>query len=434
MRTLLTVLIALLFTITAYARTFTVICTNSPNTELNVSDSLEIYPPVEHFVFDEPNTGDHNHNIAWIAQVATNPDKLVYLSGCGEDYWDRTLHIEGDQIACTFENFKQTLNTIAAPDEPFQDQHYKHGSRPLPSIYKMKDGDLLTLYLANVSGLDGQDRLLYYFNHSETAPDSQQTMCCEVSDGDAVLPSQLRQAIERMQGNGHVLVVSMFWSAESFETYWTDWDNCTRIYCAAIGEPLYHVNGESPCGDNEVVCKWEDRNLAEFYLPETFWQIAPVIRWVIGHELPYLISGEYPSPNRFDCDGDQIFSLFEGCLTCTCNDQNTIRCYGEDILNHNMYPLEDELGGEGSPIVEPDIFPNPFNPNTSIKLELKQAGHLELSVFNLLGQRVATLCDAHRNAGQHEFSFMGQILPSGLYFIQARLDGQYSVKKMVLQK
>jgi Immune inhibitor A-like, MAM domain/Secretion system C-terminal sorting domain len=64
-------------------------------------------------------------------------------------------------------------------------------------------------------------------------------------------------------------------------------------------------------------------------------------------------------------------------------------------------------------------YPNPFNPSTSVMIALPQASDLTVSVFNVMGQQVATLANGKFNAGQHNFSFDAANMASGLYFIQA---------------
>ncbi len=71
-------------------------------------------------------------------------------------------------------------------------------------------------------------------------------------------------------------------------------------------------------------------------------------------------------------------------------------------------------------------YPNPFNPSTSINFTLPQVEQVNLSVFNLLGQRVATLISgATLQAGPHRVSFNADNLPTGIYIY--RLDaGSFS--------
>jgi len=61
-------------------------------------------------------------------------------------------------------------------------------------------------------------------------------------------------------------------------------------------------------------------------------------------------------------------------------------------------------------------YPNPFNPTTTIRYALPQRSHVTLTVFNALGQLVATLVNDEEQAGAHEAKFDGLNLASGIYF------------------
>ena len=79
-------------------------------------------------------------------------------------------------------------------------------------------------------------------------------------------------------------------------------------------------------------------------------------------------------------------------------------------------------------------FPNPFNPETSIKYSLAAAGHTTLRVYNMLGEEVAELFDGHQEAGVNEVVFDAGVLSSGIYFYRLE-SGDFSMtKKMVLMK
>lgn len=79
-------------------------------------------------------------------------------------------------------------------------------------------------------------------------------------------------------------------------------------------------------------------------------------------------------------------------------------------------------------------FPNPFNPVTHIRFALPRAGQVSVEVFNTLGQRVATLLNGVRAAGEHELTFDGANLPSGLYFYRMVTADFAQVRKMILMK
>ena len=79
-------------------------------------------------------------------------------------------------------------------------------------------------------------------------------------------------------------------------------------------------------------------------------------------------------------------------------------------------------------------YPNPFNAATTLSYMLPKSGSVTISIYNLLGQRVATICEGIQQAGQHSITWDASDFPSGVYF--ARLEaGEYSKSiKMVLLK
>lgn len=79
-------------------------------------------------------------------------------------------------------------------------------------------------------------------------------------------------------------------------------------------------------------------------------------------------------------------------------------------------------------------YPNPFNPATTIKFSIPESGMVKVSVFNVLGEEVATLVNEFREAGTHEVKFNATGLNSGIYFCRFESDSFSDIKKMMLVK
>ena len=77
-------------------------------------------------------------------------------------------------------------------------------------------------------------------------------------------------------------------------------------------------------------------------------------------------------------------------------------------------------------------FPNPFNPTTRINYSLSDFGKVNLSVYNLLGQKVAELVNAEQVTGSYSIDFDAQNLSSGVYFYTLKVNNFSQTKKMVL--
>ena len=79
-------------------------------------------------------------------------------------------------------------------------------------------------------------------------------------------------------------------------------------------------------------------------------------------------------------------------------------------------------------------YPNPFNPATTIKFQVPVNAHVNLSVFDVLGKKVAVLVNGKKEAGYYEVLFDGSNIASGMYFYKIEAEGFTEVKKMMLIK
>jgi hypothetical protein len=79
-------------------------------------------------------------------------------------------------------------------------------------------------------------------------------------------------------------------------------------------------------------------------------------------------------------------------------------------------------------------YPNPFNPSTTISFQIKNSSHVELNVFNMLGEKVTELVNRQLEPGKYEVDFVADVLPSGLYFYRLNTDIGSITKVMVLIK
>jgi len=124
-------------------------------------------------------------------------------------------------------------------------------------------------------------------------------------------------------------------------------------------------------------------------------------------------------------------------ITATATDENN---------NTSMFSMPIETGVENSAregvpktYALDQNYPNPFNPTTSIRFATPKQGHVELEVFNLVGEKVCILIDGEVNAGHHEVNWDGRNgkglpMPAGLYFYRIRAGEYQRLKKCLLVK
>ncbi len=79
-------------------------------------------------------------------------------------------------------------------------------------------------------------------------------------------------------------------------------------------------------------------------------------------------------------------------------------------------------------------YPNPFNPSTEIRYSIRAASKVELTIYNILGQKIITLVNAQKAAGNYSVKFDASRFSSGVYFYSLKAGDFYETKKMILLK
>tara|TARA_Y100000768_G_scaffold363076_1_gene322399 strand:- start:148 stop:672 length:525 start_codon:yes stop_codon:yes gene_type:complete len=91
-------------------------------------------------------------------------------------------------------------------------------------------------------------------------------------------------------------------------------------------------------------------------------------------------------------------------------------------------------------VVEPSSFelgaayPNPFNPSTSLSINMPENGYVSVKAYNLVGQVVSVITEGNMDAGSHTMTWDASSLSSGVYLITAEYAGSVATQKVMLMK
>jgi hypothetical protein len=108
--------------------------------------------------------------------------------------------------------------------------------------------------------------------------------------------------------------------------------------------------------------------------------------------------------------------------------------YGHLHGGQNLSKTVAVAAGKGSVFALQQNSPNPFNPSTVIAYSLQNDVHVQLAVYNTLGQQVATLVNEDQQAGDHRVVFQNPGLASGVYIYRLQAGSFQDTKKFVLLK
>ncbi len=103
-------------------------------------------------------------------------------------------------------------------------------------------------------------------------------------------------------------------------------------------------------------------------------------------------------------------------------------------INYPTVDVKDNAGTRPMQYALEQNYPNPFNPSTNIKFSTLKSGYVKLEVYNLIGQKVATIVNGQLNAGNHKVTFDAGKLTSGVYIYKLTTEEYTASKKLILMK
>ena len=96
--------------------------------------------------------------------------------------------------------------------------------------------------------------------------------------------------------------------------------------------------------------------------------------------------------------------------------------------------MDDDIAGETGIVRSHQNYPNPFSSETVISYQLSTECDLELCIYNMLGQKVATLISEKQQAGKHYAIWDASMYPNGIYFYRIYSVHSQKSGKMILNK
>lgn len=238
-----------------------------------------------------------------------------------------------------------------------------------------------------------------------------------------------------------------FWMlGESFPV--VGWPDCGEIDIVEL------VGG--PGGDNKVygTAHWENENgqhaqyggsytltsgifADNFHLFSIIWD-EQKIRWYVDNQLYHEIDITPSSLSEFHEDFFIILNVAVGGNWPGLPDSTTVFPQKMEIDYIRVYEDGPSSVEEGSNVpIEFNLYqnyPNPFNPSTTISFSIPNNEFVSLKVYDMLGNKVASLINENLMKGTHRIGFSPSDLASGIYYYRLQAGNLVDTKRMVLLK
>jgi hypothetical protein len=229
----------------------------------------------------------------------------------------------------------------------------------------------------------------------------------------------------KLSAAGQIIIPETLAKSEPVEYFPKDWGRIVLTDAAGVSYTLYAVKGKV--------------DLSQYELPPAPMEGMYDFRFSSGRIAEDLNSSVktiemsgvvYPVTVRVE--GMDIRLMDESGKTLNVNLKD-----GENVVIDNSTLNKLMVSGDMIPAeysLEQN-YPNPFNPSTVIEFSLPEdVANVKLSIYNMLGEKVAEVVNATLQAGKYQYQWNAQDIATGMYIYELRTDNYVSVKKMLLLK
>ena len=251
------------------------------------------------------------------------------------------------------------------------------------------------------------------------------------------------------------------YDADEFVSNWRDWrENDNGPFTLTEGTPFVYVGDfnlvgyrqqlttftegdiedENTFGDDYNL-DWDNTSIADLFSRHSHIRMGYTWRWDNSSFSPGKLDYVLYTDSVLDTSKHFVFNT----LTM---DSASLAEYGLEAMDsynssdHSPRVLDIKIPADveiGEAVVPKNIkisapYPNPFNPQTAIQIELNENMHLYAAVFDINGRVVKQLINGYLQKGNHEITFNNKGLTSGIYFIRIEGEGIQHTSKVVLLK
>ena len=251
------------------------------------------------------------------------------------------------------------------------------------------------------------------------------------------------------------------YDADEFVSNWRDWrENDNGPFTLTEGTPFVYVGDfnlvgyrqqlttftegdiedENTFGDDYNL-DWDNTSIADLFSRHSHIRMGYTWRWDNSSFSPGKLDYVLYTDSVLDTSKHFVFNT----LTM---DSASLAEYGLEEMDsynssdHSPRVLDIKIPADveiGEAVIPKNIkisapYPNPFNPQTAIQIELNENMHLYAAVFDINGRVVKQLINGYLQKGNHEVTFNNKGLTSGIYFIRIEGEGIQHTSKVVLLK